>query len=168
MDKPEVITIRDANMNDWGAANLIHKSAFPDDRYIYADNIRASGTINLVAVIENQVVGYITILVNPPTPDGKAMWMRMRPYIGYVGVLPNYRGLGIAKKLVGEGSRRALQYTGENFIYLETEEINETARKLYERLGFEVVPPETLRELFNAAGHPNWRVYRADASTFDI
>jgi ribosomal protein S18 acetylase RimI-like enzyme len=168
MNKLEVITIRNANMNDWGAANLIHKSAYPDDFYTYANNIRASGTINLVAVIENKVVGYITTLVNPPTPDGKAMWMRMRPYIGYVGVLPDYRGLGIAKELVREGSRRALQYTGEGYIYLEAEEENETAQRLYERLGFEAVPPEILRELFNAAGHPNTRVYRAGRSVFGI
>ncbi len=168
MSNPETITIRNANMNDWGAANLIHKSAFPNDIYTYADNIRAFGTINLVAVKENQVVGYITVLVNSPTPDGRAMWMRMRPYIGYVGVLPDYRGLGIAKELVREASRKALQYTGEGYIYLETGESNETAQSLYERLGFEVVPPDILRELFNATGHANSRVYRAGRSAFGI
>lgn len=166
MSNPVTITIRIANMNDWGAANLIHKSAYPNDSYTYADNIRASGTINLVAVKENQVVGYITALVNPPTPDGRAMWMRMRPYIGYVGVLPYHRGLGIAKELVREAARRSLQYTGEYYIYLETEEKNETAQRLYEKLGFEVVPAEILRELFNPSGHPNSRVYRAGRSVF--
>lgn len=167
MSNPEEITIRRANMNDWGAANLIHKSAYPDDPYTYANNIRVSGTLNFVAAAEiNKVVGYITILVNPPTPDGRLMWMRMRPYIGFVGVLEDYRGLGIAKKLVREASRLALQYTGKDYIYLETEEKNETAQKLYENLGFEVVPAETLRELFNTGGHPNSRVYRAGRAAF--
>lgn len=53
------LTIRNANFADREAANAIHKSAYPDDLYCYANNIGIPGTINLVATKDEGAIGFI-------------------------------------------------------------------------------------------------------------
>lgn len=166
-DTTAPIEIRDADLSDRAAANAIHKSAYPNDPYTYANNIGLRGTINLVAVKNNLTVGFISVLINQPNPHGRFLWERMQPYIGYVGVSEEARRSGIAKKLVIEASRRALHFTGKSHIYLECENNNENAQKLYEKIGFEAISPEEIEKAFGRPPHANSRVYRAEYQLFD-
>ncbi len=75
-------------------------------------------------------VGYIVPSGNP-TEIFEADWC----YIRMVGVNPKFRGNGIGKKL----TQLCIDYakeTGEQIIALHTSEFMDSARELYERMGF--------------------------------
>ncbi len=69
-----------------------------------------------------------------PTAICPAEWANLR----MVGVLPAYRGHGIAKKLTQQCIAHAKD-TGEKTIGLHTSEVMNAARHIYESLGFTVV-----------------------------
>src|SRR4051812_15819276 len=119
------IKLRVANLADRAAANAIHKTAYPNDPYTYANNIGLVGTINLIAEKGSDVVGFISVLVNQPNPLGRYLWERMRPYIGFLGVAEESRKCGIGAALIMEASSLALGATGKNHIFLECENENE-------------------------------------------
>src|SRR5690606_4876692 len=132
--------IRAATLNDRPAANYIHRLCLPDDKvYGYANNIGLNGTVNLVASVENQTVGFVSALINSPNPNGSCLWERMRPYIGFLGVVGEWRKSGIGRALTIESSRLAILATASDRIYLECEESNIGAQSFYEKLGFEKV-----------------------------
>ncbi len=166
MNDTQQIVIRDANFADQAAANVIHKSAYPNDRYCYANNIGITGIINLVAAVDNQMVGFISVLVNQPNPAGKNLWERMRPYIGFLGISEECRKFGIGTALIAAASRRALAATGASYIYLECEDTNELAQKLYEKTGFKVVAHGQIENDFGRPPHLNSRVYRSGSGLF--
>lgn len=86
-----------------------------------------------VCEIDNQVVGVIFLVPKGnPTTIFPADWS----YIRLLGVDPNYRGLGIGRKLTELCVHHA-QITGEIGVALHTSEFMNTARKMYEELGFE-------------------------------
>lgn len=164
----ESFNIRDAAPTDWAAANFVHKSVFPDDKYIYANNIAAPGTINLVATKDNQIVGFISVLVNQPNPNEIYLWQRMRPYIGFLGVLEEYRKFGVGSALIKEASRKALVRTNENYIYLECEPDNKKVQRLYERIGFRCLTTEEVEETFGRPPHAERYVYRAPRQVLSL
>ena len=155
MNITERLIIRVATLADHAAANAIHKAAYPEDPYTYANNIGRLGTINLVAVKDDETVGFVSALVNEPNPPGKYLWERMRPYIGFVGVAPGNQGCGIGGVLVSRVSRVALQRTNRYRIFLECEVENERAKGLYEKLGFKVMPPDEVERTFARPPHRN-------------
>lgn len=78
----------------------------------------------LVAKIENKIVGYI------------GMWFVMDEcHIMNLAVHPNYRNIGIAKKLVAELFKLCKKHHSK-YIMLEVRKSNIAAQKLYEKLGF--------------------------------
>lgn len=62
--------------------------------------------------------------------------VRMRGYIGMLVILPEYRGRGIATKLVQMTIKKMIAWDSVDEVMLETEVINCAALKLYELLGF--------------------------------
>lgn len=160
------LIVRPATLDDRPAANAIHKAAYPDDPYTYANNIGRQGVINLVAEKDGEVVGFVSALVNNPNPHGKYLWERMRPYIGFVGVAAEHRGRGVGALLVTGVSRSALAATKRDRIYLECEADNELARGLYEKLGFIIVTPDDVQIRFGRPPHRNSLVYSASVKGF--
>lgn len=61
---------------------------------------------------------------------------RMRGYIGMLSVETEYRGLGIAKKLIEKAILLMINKYKCDEITLETEVINDKALRLYENFGF--------------------------------
>ena len=55
-------------------------------------------------------------------------------------VRPNFRGMGLGRKLV-ESILEAAQLAGYDYVLLDTLDNMETARSLYAELGFEEIPP---------------------------
>jgi ribosomal protein S18 acetylase RimI-like enzyme len=113
-------------------------------------------------------MGFISVLVNQPNPLGRNLWERMRPYIGFVGVSGEHRNSGIGKALIAEAARRALLVTGKSHIYLECEDDNESAQRLYEKTGFKILPAEEVEKTFGRPPHLNSRVYRAERQLFGL
>ena len=91
----------------------------------------------LVAIDGDRIVGYVN-----PVADGSEGW------IGGIGMLPQYRGVGIGSRLMHE-AEKILRNKGVREISLEVIEGNYRAQKLYERLGY----VET-RKFLTAEGKP--------------
>lgn len=62
--------------------------------------------------------------------------VRIRGYIGMLVILPEYRGRGIATKLVQFTIDKMIKWDNIDEVMLETEVINGAALNLYELLGF--------------------------------
>lgn len=62
--------------------------------------------------------------------------VRMRGYIGMLVIDPEYRGRGIAKRLVQMGIEKMIEWDQVDEIMLETETNNAAALRLYELFGF--------------------------------
>lgn len=156
----EPITIRDALAADREAVNSIHRAEYPSDSCCYANNIGLPGTVNLVAVKGGEVAGFISVLINQPNLQGRYLWERMRPYIGFLIVSERNRRAGIGTGLVAQASRRAFGATGAGWIYLECRNENEKAQKLYEKMGFEHLSAERVEKEFGRPPASTSRVYR--------
>ena len=87
-----------------------------------------------VGEIDGRIVGMAFLVSNGnPTTIYPAEWS----YIRMVGVYPDFRGKGIGKRLTCmciDGARE----NGEKIIGLHTSEVMDTARHVYESLGFTV------------------------------
>lgn len=85
-----------------------------------------------VCIHQNTIVGMAFLIPNGhPYDFYKPEWAQIR----YVGVHPDYQGMGIAKKL----TQMCITYakdTGEKTIALHTSEFMDAARHVYESLGF--------------------------------
>lgn len=79
---------------------------------------------------KDDIIGVIISKVEPHRD------VRMRGYIGMLVVLPEFRGRGIASKLVQLSIKKMIEWDHVDEVMLETEVINEAAIRLYELLGF--------------------------------
>ena len=87
-----------------------------------------------VGEIDGRIVGMAFVVSNGnPTTIYPAEWS----YIRMVGVHPDFRGKGIGKKLTCMCIDNARE-NGEKIIGLHTSEVMDTARHIYESLGFTV------------------------------
>lgn len=76
------------------------------------------------------IVGVLICKVDPHRD------VRMRGYIGMLVIQPEYRGRGIAKRLVRMGIDKMIEWDHVDEIMLETETNNAAAILLYELFGF--------------------------------
>lgn len=97
--------------------------ANPWSRQSLAEEIDNENAHFVVAVADGRVAGYMGLQIF----SGEG-------YVTNVAVLPEFRGRGIAKALIGECMKNEM-----NFITLEVRESNLAAINLYEKTGFERV-----------------------------
>lgn len=136
-DTPQIIRLTQLAYRDYKMVltdqNWAKMEAGLADESRYVDLVsRATG---FVCDVDNQLVGVIFLIPRGnPTTIFPADWS----YIRLLGVDPNYRGLGIARQLT-ERCINAARANGETTIALHTSEFMDTARAMYERLGFKQV-----------------------------
>ncbi len=88
-----------------------------------------------ICEIDSDIVGMIYFIPNGnPTELYESDWC----YIRFLGVDPKYRGLGIGKELVNFCLTYAKK-SGEKTIALHTSEFMNSARVMYEKIGFKRV-----------------------------
>ncbi|MBP1473509.1 GNAT family N-acetyltransferase [Frateuria sp. MAH-13] len=138
------IRIRAADPSDVQEASKLQRAVIPGDHpYEYARNILCSGTVNLVAIHKGTTIaGYISVLVGGLNPNGQHLWERLRPYLAFVGVLPDLQGQHVGAELI----RRALQASdprGASGMWLECPE---SAAGFYEKVGFVRVTSEAIEQ----------------------
>lgn len=106
-----------------------------------------SKAASFVCEYEGQLIGAAYLM-----PSGNPMYVFEAEWsvIRMVGVLPQYRGLGISKTLTQQCIEHAKQ-TGESVIALHTSEFMNAARHIYEQLGF-----TQLREIDPLFGKRYW------------
>ena len=71
----------------------------------------------------------------PPRGDMMEPSIRKRGYIAMLSVEPEYRRIGLGRLLVKKAIDTMIE-NGADEVILETEQVNETALKLYESFGF--------------------------------
>ncbi|WP_329741516.1 GNAT family N-acetyltransferase [Dyella sp. A6] len=147
--------IRAANPNDFhGALAVQHAVIARDHPYEYARNILCSGTVNLVAVHDGAIVGFISVLLGGLNPNGQHLWERLRPYLAFVGVLPELQGQHVGAELI----RHALQLSDPRATSGMWLECPESASTFYEKVGFVRVTPEAIQQ--HTGLSPKGPVYR--------
>ena len=120
------IEIRKYNENDLEGVNKILKQAFSVEK----NNFNNTLCCEVVACSDKEVCGYLllTKVLNPVLNKYYCL-------VDYVCVLEEYRGLGIAKKLLDY----AEDYAKENdaiYLQLSCSTYRTSAHKLYEDCGF--------------------------------
>ena len=74
---------------------------------------------------------------------------RRDPSIHWVGVKPEYQGLGLGKALVYEGMRRMIELEGDRDFYLHTQTWSYKAITIYLKAGYEFVKDEAFGNYTN-------------------
>jgi RimJ/RimL family protein N-acetyltransferase len=93
-------------------------------------------SITFGAFVEFELVGVVTLVKE------KALKLRHRANIVAMYVTPEKRGYGIGKALIKKTIQKAKRIAGIEQIYLTVVTTNESARKLYSTIGFEVFGTE--------------------------
>ncbi len=122
-------TIRRATVHDLDGILAAERSGFTDEaftrkqlRYLVT---KAKGAV-FAATIENEVAAYVSILSSSRHGQGR---------IYSLVVLPKFRGLGLAGKLVDAALAFAAE-AGLKAVFLEVEADNLPALSLYRKKGF--------------------------------
>jgi ribosomal protein S18 acetylase RimI-like enzyme len=120
------LAIEQASLHDLGPLRRLEQICFPKDAWPLLDLVSVltfRGVVRLKAVNDKQMVGFIA---------GDVKRMEGVAWIATVGVLPEYRGRGIGEALI----RACEAQVPVNRIRLCVRPSNETAIRLYERLGY--------------------------------
>lgn len=113
---------------------------------------------SIVATTDNDEIIGMAFLV--PKGNPTEIYDKEWCYIRFVTVDPNYGGQGIGRKLTSLCIDKARR-NQEKVIALHTSELMDTARHIYESLGFTI-----LREINQRFGKRYW-LYKLDLSEFE-
>lgn len=130
-------SLRQFNTDDLESVIEINKICLPENyaSFFFMDTHRSCPTAFIVAEVGSLVVGYIMCRIEHGFSDIKRLRFIRKGHIISVAVLPDYRRTGIASELVKQ-ALEALREVKADECYLEVRTTNETALKLYEKLGF--------------------------------
>ncbi|MEK5038501.1 GNAT family N-acetyltransferase [Sporosarcina sp. FSL K6-3457] len=102
----------------------------PVEKYIL--RFQSNDSITVGAFVDDQLVGVVTLFRESLAK------LQHRANIIAMYVAPDQRGLGIGKSLMVEAIQVANNWAGVEQVYLTVVTTNESAKKLYASLGFEV------------------------------
>lgn len=147
----DVVEIRKYISSDFFRVVEILRMSFPEINDLLEKSLISSNALDLdddrhmqlVAVLDNQVVGY-TLVSKSYDPIIK----RVNYWIEYVCVDEAYRGRGVARMLLTKVEEFAKM---DNVLYLQltSSRIRESARKLYLNLGYEIRESDIFRKVLS-------------------
>ena len=124
------VGIRPAEHSDVPSLVALENASFPTDRLdrrAFRHAVRSPTILALVgSSADGEILGYVLVQIRRGSALG---WLTS------VAVAPKAHGEGLGRKLV-EAAEAAAQDAGRTRIRLEVREDNVSARKLYERLGY--------------------------------
>ena len=91
----------------------------------------------LVALVDDQVVGYIMCRIETGLSTIKKFSITRKGHIISIAVRPNYRKIGVGKALISKILEIALPAYKAEECYLEVRPSNKEALYLYNKFGFE-------------------------------
>ena len=109
----------------------LHQLAFPNTYYSSEQILSRISKDNLLLIIQHdmELKGYVYVEASPLHGEGA---------IEYIAVSPDYRGQGLAKKLMKAALHHLFSYDSIEEITLSVESSNKAAIALYMDTGFRV------------------------------
>ncbi|MEK6255149.1 MAG: ribosomal protein S18-alanine N-acetyltransferase [Gemmatimonadales bacterium] len=123
------LTVRAMRLADLDEVMVIERRSFsaPWEESTFRGLMRRPSAALLVAETDDELTGY------------SVMWFAAdEGELGDIAVVPERRGEGIGRRLLRESLSVAAS-RGTRSLYLEVRESNDVARRLYEKVGFNVV-----------------------------
>ncbi|HKR57549.1 MAG TPA: ribosomal protein S18-alanine N-acetyltransferase [Candidatus Nitrosopolaris sp.] len=105
--------------------------------YFFQSILRELPESFIVAEIDNKIVGYIMCKIEFGFSNFRKLGFVKKGHVVSVAVLQQHRNQGIGKALMLEGINGVIARKTDE-IYLEVRVSNETAVRIYERLGFQI------------------------------
>lgn len=105
--------------------------------YFFQSILRELPESFIVAEIDNKIVGYIMCKIEFGFSNFRKLGFVKKGHVVSVAVLQQHRNKGIGKALMLEGINGVIARKTDE-IYLEVRVSNETAVRIYERLGFQI------------------------------
>jgi len=129
--------LRQFNPNDLDSVIEINRTCLPENYagFFFIDTYRSCPTAFIVAEVGARLVGYIMCRIEHGFSDIRRLKFVRKGHIISVAVIPDYRRAGIASELVKQ-ALGALRELNAEECYLEVRTSNDTAQRLYEKLGF--------------------------------
>jgi ribosomal-protein-alanine N-acetyltransferase len=125
-DNPHGIVLQPLKACDLAVAAAVHAGSFNDawTESAIGELLAMPGSFGALACVGDQPIGLVIALATGPDAE-----------ILTLGVLPDFRRRGVARRLVASVGERASSVGCERLL-LEVAEDNVAARNLYRRLGF--------------------------------
>jgi ribosomal-protein-alanine N-acetyltransferase len=105
--------------------------------YFFQSILRELPESFIVAELDNKVVGYIMCKIEFGFSNFRKLGFVKKGHVVSVAVLQQHRNQGIGKALMLEGINGVIARKTDE-MYLEVRVSNETAVRIYERLGFQI------------------------------
>jgi [ribosomal protein S18]-alanine N-acetyltransferase len=105
--------------------------------YFFESILRELPEAFIIAEINNRIVGYIMCKIEFGFTNFRKLGFVKKGHVVSVAVLPEHRGKGLGKALMLEAINGVMNRKSDE-IYLEVRKSNESAIKMYQKLGFHI------------------------------
>jgi [ribosomal protein S18]-alanine N-acetyltransferase len=131
--------IRHCEESDLVSVIEINMIALPEhySDYFFETILRELPEAFIIAEINDRIVGYIMCKIEFGFSNFRKLGFVKKGHVVSVAVLPEHRGKGLGKALMLEGINGVMSRKSDE-IYLEVRRSNESAIKMYQKLGFQI------------------------------
>jgi ribosomal-protein-alanine N-acetyltransferase len=131
--------IRHCEERDLVSVIEINMIALPEhySNYFFECILRELPEAFIIAEINDRIVGYIMCKSEFGFSNVRKLGFVKKGHVVSVAVLPEHRGKGLGKALMLEGINGVMSRKSDE-IYLEVRKSNESAIKMYQKLGFQI------------------------------
>ena len=129
--------VRRCELEDLQSVIEINLSTLPEhySDYFFESILKELPEAFIVAELDGRVVGYIMCKLEFGFSNFRKLGFVKKGHVVSVAVVVEHRGKGLGKALMQEATSGVVSKKGDE-IYLEVRVSNDSAVKLYERLGF--------------------------------
>jgi SSU ribosomal protein S18P alanine acetyltransferase (EC 2.3.1.-) len=133
--------IREFDMGDLEDVVRINRAVLPENypSYFFVEHHLNFPKAFIVAKVNGETVGYVMSRVEFGWSNIRRGSIVRKGHIVSIGVLPQYRRIGIGYNLMVRSMRALKHFYRAGEVYLEVRVSNKPAISLYEKLGYRVV-----------------------------
>ncbi|MFP3310272.1 MAG: ribosomal protein S18-alanine N-acetyltransferase [Caldivirga sp.] len=133
--------IREFDMGDLEDVVRINRAVLPENypSYFFVEHHLNFPKAFIVAKVNGETAGYVMSRVEFGWSNIKRGSIVRKGHIVSIGVLPQYRRIGIGYNLMVRSMRALKHFYRASEVYLEVRVSNKPAISLYEKLGYRVV-----------------------------